>query len=215
MIYIAPSLLAADFSRLGEESSSVIAAGANYLHFDVMDGLFVKNISFGLPVLEGLKKVVDASYDVHLMISNPYEYIDAFVAAGADIITFHYEACSDISKTISRIKSFGIKVGLSIKPETSAEVLLDYLPELDLVLIMTVEPGFGGQGFIESTLPKISYIKEEVTKRDIDLLIEVDGGINEITAKAVKACGANMLVAGSSIFRSSNYEEAIDKLRNA
>ena len=185
-VFIAPSILSADFTKLGEEISLVENLGAEYLHFDVMDGHFVPNISFGVPVLKSISHTHQMINDVHIMISEPKEFIDKFADAGADIITFHYEACqddNDVQGVINLIHSFGIKAGLSIKPDTPVEVILPFLDDLELVLIMSVEPGFGGQSFIPESLDKIAFLRKMIDVNDYKCLIEVDGGINEKTAK--------------------------------
>ncbi len=200
MIKIAPSLLAADFSRLGEEIKNVHENGAQYLHLDVMDGMFVPNISLGPNMIGSLRKVSDIVFDVHLMIMDPIRYIEAFAKNGADIITFHYEACDNHKEVIDKIHSFGIRAGMSVKPHTDAAVLKPFIPDLDLCLVMTVEPGFGGQKFMPEAMPNLEklngYIQE--SGRKIDL--EVDGGINLENAAIVKEKGANVLVAGSAVF---------------
>lgn len=212
---IAPSILSADFSKLGEEVRSVSDAGADYIHIDVMDGHFVPNITIGSCVVKDLRKSSDLPFDVHLMIENPYNYIGDFAKAGADIITVHAEACVHLDRTVQLIKAQGKKAGVSIVPSTPADVLDYVLDELDLVLIMTVNPGFGGQSFIESQLKKISIIRKKIdtTGKQIDL--QVDGGINFETAPKAIAAGADVLVAGSATFSGgqSSYKENIAKLR--
>ena len=215
-IYVAPSILSADFNKLGEELKSIESAGAEYLHFDVMDGHFVPNISFGIPVLKSISHSHHMINDVHLMIENPMRYIPEFIKAGADIITFHYEALNnpeEIVEIVNYIHSQGKKVGVSIKPNTNPKVLERFLLILDLVLVMSVEPGFGGQSFIASALDKIKYYRSEIDSHLYHTLIEVDGGINEETGRLCKEAGVDILVAGSYIFKSKDYQDTIRKLR--
>jgi len=214
MIKIAPSILAADFTKLGEDIRSV--SSADYLHFDVMDGMFVPNISFGIPVLESVRKTTDMVLDVHLMIDSPIRYINKFANAGADIITFHVEAESseNTEKAINEIHKLGKKAGLSLKPDTSADKLLPYIDSLDLVLVMTVEPGYGGQSFISEILSKIIKIRGIINDRGLSCELEVDGGINPETAKLCIEAGANVLVAGNDVFKAPDRATHIKKLRN-
>jgi len=213
MIKIAPSILAADFAKLGEEIKSVNTA--DYLHFDVMDGVFVSNISFGIPVLESVRKITDMVLDVHLMIDTPSRHVAEFAKAGADIITFHIEAEThdNIIKAISEIHNLGKKAGLSIKPDTQAKELNPYIDLIDLVLVMTVEPGYGGQKFIGEMLPKIIKMRDMIDNRKPGCDLEVDGGINLETAKLCIEAGANVLVAGEDIFHSTDRVAHIKKLR--
>ncbi len=213
---ISPSLLAADFTNLKEEILKVEEAGATYLHFDVMDGHFVNNISFGQPVLKSISKCHHLVNDVHIMISEPKKYASDFIKAGADILTFHYEACSndkEVLEIIDIIHQKGAKAGLSIKPNTPVEVLFPFLPFLDLVLIMSVEPGFGGQSFIKSSLDKIIRLRNKIDTDGFKTLIEVDGGINEKTAPLCKVAGADILVAGSYLFSHDDLKERMEKLK--
>ena len=214
MIKISPSALACDFSKLGEEVIEVEKAGADYIHLDVMDGVFVPNISFGIPVIASLRKVTKIPFDVHLMITEPERYITEFVEAGADVITVHYEACSDIAVTLETIRLNGKKVGLSIKPGTPAKEIFPYLDKCDWVLVMTVEPGFGGQSLIESTLPKIKEIKDEAERRGLKIEVEADGGIGAKNISLLKDAGVDIVVAGSAVFGAPDRQKAIEALKN-
>lgn len=209
-IIVSPSILSADFANLERDIKLVENAGADWLHIDVMDGHFVPNISIGVPVVKSIRKVTSLPLDVHLMIENPEKYIEAFVEAGADILTFHYEASDDIKSVINLIKSFGRRVGMSIKPKTPADVTFPYLNELDLLLVMTVEPGFGGQKFMETCAEKIPLIKKNSPE---SLIIQVDGGINDKTARICTSKGANSLVAGNYIYKSADVYSAVASLR--
>ena len=209
-VIISPSILSADFANLEKDIKRVETAGAEWLHIDVMDGHFVPNITIGVPVVKSLRKVTNLVLDVHLMIENPEKYIEPFVKAGADIITFHYEATNAAEELIEKIHSYGIKAGISIKPNTPAESIYPYLNIVDMVLVMTVEPGFGGQGFIHECAAKIPLIRERAPK---ELIIQVDGGINNVTSKICTSLGTNCLVAGSYIFNSEDIDSAVKSLR--
>lgn len=212
-IIISPSILSADFANLERDIKLVEDCGADWIHVDVMDGHFVPNITIGVPVVKSLRKITNLPLDVHLMIENPDKYIEPFAKAGADILTFHYEALNDyceICSVIKKIKSFGIKAGISIKPKTMPEVLNPYFDMVDMVLVMTVEPGFGGQSFMSDCAEKIKYIKAKASK---SLIIQVDGGINAQTGKICKDFGANSLVAGSYVYGANDIKQAIDSLK--
>jgi ribulose-phosphate 3-epimerase len=210
---ISPSILSADFSRLGEEIENIEKAGADYIHLDVMDGIFVPNITIGNEVVKNLRKKTALPFDVHLMINNPDNHIKAFADAGSDIITIHAEASIHLDRSLDLIKSFGKKVGVSIVPSTSEDVLDYVLEKLDLILVMTVNPGFGGQKFLSSQLRKIENLRKKIDKIGKKIELEVDGGINEETSKIVTSAGADVLVSGSYIFGSGDYASAIKKLR--
>ena len=213
MIKISPSILAADFSNLGQEARDMDAAGVEMLHIDVMDGHFVPNISFGAPVFKMIRKDFSRIFDVHLMISEPLKYIDDFAKAGADIITFHVECDSDVQETIDKIKAAGCKVGLSVKPKTPASAIMPYLEQLDMVLVMTVEPGFGGQSFMADMMPKVQEFRKAIDASGKDIDLQVDGGVNAETGKICVENGANVLVAGSYLFKQEDYKAAVETLR--
>ena len=210
---IAPSLLSCDFSRFGEEIRRMDEAGADYMHLDVMDGHFVPNITFGAPVMKYVRPFTDKPFDVHLMISEPLRYIDDFCDAGADIITFHVESDSDIAATIAKIKSRGVKAGLVVKPKTPAQAVFDYLDDIDMVLVMTVEPGFGGQSFMADMLPKVEALRDEIKRRGLDVLIEADGGIGTANIAQCVAAGVDVAVAGTAVFKAENPAEVIARLK--
>ena len=211
---IAPSILSANFAALGADCAAAVNAGADMLHIDVMDGHFVPNLTVGIPVIKGLRSESDAFFDVHLMLTDPALYVEKFAQAGADLISFHVEANSDIDETIALIKKCGKKAGLVIKPATAAQALFEHLKKVDLVLVMSVEPGFGGQQFMPQALEKLTALKAEAARQNITgLMIEVDGGINEQTAALARQAGANVLVAGTAVFGAKNYKAAIAALR--
>lgn len=213
LLKIAPSLLSADFSRLDEEVKRVEDGGADLLHFDVMDGCFVPNITFGSLVVESLRDKTTLPFDVHLMIEKPDNYIERFAEAGGDIITVHAEACIHLQRTLKHIKQHGVKAGVALNPETPIHVIEDVLENLDMILVMTVNPGYGGQDFIATMLPKIRKAKNMIKERGLIIDIEVDGGINIKTAPLVVKAGANILVAGTAIFSQPDVKQVIQMLR--
>ena len=210
---IAPSVLSCDFARLGQESAAMQSAGADLLHLDVMDGHFVPNITFGPAVVSSLRPWVDIPFDVHLMITHPQRYVAQFALAGADIITFHVEAECSVGETIELIRSYDALPGLVLKPGTGAEVVYPYLDKIGMVLVMTVEPGFGGQSFMADMLPKISALRERICSLGLDVDIQVDGGISRETISGAARAGANVFVAGSALFSQSDYAAGIRELR--
>ncbi len=217
MVLIAPSVLSADFARLGEEARDVERGGADLLHFDVMDGLFVPNISVGLPVLRSLRRASGMFLDVHLMIDRPLRYVERFCDAGADLVSLHVEADTpeNIRAALEKIRAKGKKAGLVLKPKTPAEAALPYLPLCDLVLVMTVEPGFGGQKFMPEMMDKLRALRGWIDEQGLDCLLEVDGGVDETTARVCKDAGATVLVAGSAVFNKPDRAAAIAAIRNA
>lgn len=216
MAKVAPSILSADFSKMGEEVENIVEAGADYIHLDVMDGKFVDNITFGFKMIKDLRKLTSAVFDVHLMIDEPETYIDRFIESGADIITVHLEAVKKpIIEVVKKIRARGVKSAVSIKPKTDVNLLKPLIPYVDMVLIMSVEPGFGGQAFIESSLDKVKAVKEMIKAENRDIEIEIDGGINEKTAATAVSAGVDVLVAGSYVFKAEDRKKAIAFLKNA
>ena len=213
MVKISPSILSSDYSILGDELSRMQDCGADMLHIDVMDGHFVPNITLGAPIVKCIRKCSTLPFDVHLMISDPYKYVPDFVKAGSDIITFHVEADSDIAETVDLINSLGCKAGLSVKPKTPVEEVYPYLAKLAMVLVMTVEPGFGGQSFMADMMPKFAAVKAEIERRGLDVDIQVDGGINGTTIIEAAEAGANVFVAGNAIFSSDDAAATIAEFK--
>lgn len=212
MTILAPSMLSADFKELGKEIQTIEENGAKYLHFDVMDGIFVPSISFGMPVLKSIRPGTNLVCDVHLMITEPIRYVEDFAKAGADLITIHLEACEDVDATIDKIKGCGCKVGVSIKPNTPVSALQPYLEKVDMILIMSVEPGFGGQKFIPSSLEKIAETKAMIDASGLNIDIQVDGGIYTHNVEEVLKAGANIIVAGSAVFNGDTKQNTIDMM---
>jgi ribulose-phosphate 3-epimerase len=211
---IAPSLLAADFNHLAEAVRLVNESAADWFHLDVMDGIFVPNISFGFPIIEAIKKIAKKPLDVHLMIEKPERYLKAFIDVGADVLTVHYEACTHLHRSLEAIKEMGVKAGVAINPHTNVMLLEDILEMVDLICVMSVNPGFGGQRFIYQTLPKIKKLREMAIHQNVHPLIEVDGGVGLQNAESILQAGADVLVAGSSIFKAENPEQTITDMKD-
>jgi len=215
MVIVASSILSADFSKLGEEIKAVEDAGADWIHIDVMDGHFVPNITIGPVLVKSIRKITGLFFDCHLMIEKPEDYVEQFAKAGADLITIHAESSLDVKPTIKKIKDVGCKVGISINPETPIDLIKDVIEEVDLVLVMSVHPGFSGQSFIKDVIPKIKKAKELINKTKRKVYLQVDGGINKENAGIIKENGADVLVAASFIFKSDNYKDAIKQLKES
>ena len=208
MYILAPSMLSADFNRLGEQFKTLEEAGIKWLHIDVMDGMFVPNISLGVPVIKSIRKESNLYFDVHLMVEEPIRYIEEFVKAGADIITVHYEACKDLDATLKMIADNGVKSAVSIKPKTDTEVLKPYLDRIDMILLMSVEPGFGGQSYMPESTDRLRELRKMINESGREIDLEVDGGVNDETIHTVLDAGANVIVAGSAVFKGDLFETA-------